>query len=41
MRTPKIQTLYNLIDWLNRTQDSESSIKKIPLNLEPLDSATP
>ncbi len=41
MRTPKIQTLYNLIDWLNRTQDSESSIKKIPLNLEPLDSASP
>ena len=38
MRTPKMHTLYNLIDWLNRTQDSESSIKKLPLNLEPLDS---
>ena len=33
MRTPKIEALYRLIDWLK-----DSSIKKLPLNTEPLDS---
>ena len=38
MRTPKIYTLHALIDWLNRAQDSGSSIKKLSLNTEPLES---
>lgn len=33
MRTPKIEALYRLIDWLK-----DSSIKGLPLNTEPLDS---
>lgn len=36
MRTPKIESLYNLIDWLNSTKDA-SFVKK-PLNNSPLTS---
>lgn len=38
MRTPKIHALYALIDWINKTRNSDSSLKKLPLNSEPLGS---
>lgn len=38
MRTPKIEALYKLIDWMNSRQSQDSVISKLPLNLEPLGS---
>ena len=37
MRTPKIYSLYNLIDWLNNKKP-ELNLSKLPLNSKPLDS---
>jgi len=36
MRTPKINSLYKLIDWLN-LKNSKDNLIKYPLNLNPLD----
>jgi hypothetical protein len=38
MRTPNIHALNALIDWINRTRNSDSFLKKLPLNSEPLGS---
>jgi hypothetical protein len=33
MRTPKIQSLYQLIDWLNLKQNFDSSIKELDIKI--------
>jgi hypothetical protein len=38
MRTPKINALYGLIDWLNNKKSQNSIIHKLPQNSEPLGS---
>lgn len=38
MRTPKIQSLHRLIDWMNNPKNQASNIPKLPINLEPLGS---
>lgn len=38
MRTPKINALYGLIDWLNNQKSQNSIIQKLPINSEPLGS---
>ena len=37
MRTPKINSLYNLIDWFNN-KNNTTALNKLPLNNNPLDS---